>query len=276
MNIDINLDKKDKQDNIKHKFNYKKFLIIILSIIVCIFLIIVYSRYKATTGLKVIEYKITDSNLPDNFHGIKLVQFSDLYIGNTVNTKYLENIVNSINKLKPDIVVFTGDLLNKEIDNDTKNKIIELLNKINYTIGKYAIKGDIDNDLFDEIINSSDFINLNNTHNNLYYKKDTPIMISNEDISSDLFSILLIHEPDNIDNISNNFNLILAGHSLGGQINIPIIRNLLLPDGAKKYYNGHYNINGNNLYISSGIGTTNFKYRFNNPPSINLYRLTKY
>lgn len=62
----------------------------------------------------------------------------------------------------------------------------------------------------------------------------------------------------------------------GGQINLPFIRNLFLPSGSKKYYNGYYNVNGSNLYVSSGIGTTNFKYRFNNKPSINLYRLTSY
>ena len=74
----------------------------------------------------------------------------------------------------------------------------------------------------------------------------------------------------------NKSNLVLAGHSLNGQINIPLIKNLFLLDGSKKYYNHFYNVNDNDLYISSGIGTTDFKFRLFNKPSVNLYRLTKY
>lgn len=276
MDIKIDNIEDEKETQEQKVFKWKKFFLIILSIIFCLFLIIIYCRFKATIGLKVYEYKVTDSSLPDSFHGVKVVQFSDLYYGNTVDINYLSEIVSSINKLKPDIVVFTGDLISINIDDETKNKIIESLGSINSSIGKYAIKGDSDNDLFDGIINSSGFINLTNTSVNAFYKGDIPINISNQDIQSDLFNILLIHEPDSIDSFENKFNLVLSGHSLNGQINIPIIKKLFLKNGSKKYYNGYYDINGSPLYVSNGIGTTNFKYRLFNKPSVSLYRLTKY
>ena len=272
--MDIKLD--NKVEDVKKNFDFKKLFIIICSILVCVLLIIVYCRYKATSGLKIKEYKVTDSSLPQSFHGVKVVQLSDIYFGNTVNIKYLKQIVSSVNEIKPDIVVFTGDLINKEIDENTKNEIISVLNSIKYTIGKYAIKGDSDNNLFNEIINSSGFSILDNSSLEIYYKGDTPILIGNGDFSSDLFSILLIHEPDQVNDLNNSFNLVLSGHSLGGQINLPFIRRLFLPNGSKKYYSGYYNVNGNSLYVSSGIGTTNFKYRFNNRPSVSLYRLTNH
>lgn len=273
--MDIKLDDKIEND-VKKSINFKKILLIVCSIFICIFLIIIYCRYKATSGLKVNEYKVTDSALPQNFHGVKVVHFSDIYYGNTVSIEFLKEIVSSINEIKPDIVVFTGDLLSKEIDVDTKNEIISILGSITSSIGKYAIKGDSDNSLFNEIIASSGFTILDNSSLEIYYKGDTPIVIGNGDFSSDFFSILLVHEPDMINDYNNSFNLVLSGHSLGGQINLPFIRNLFLPSGSKKYYNGYYNVNGSNLYVSSGIGTTNFKYRFNNKPSVNLYRLTSY
>lgn len=276
MDIKIDNIEDEKETQVQKIFKWKKFFSIILSIIFCLFLIIIYCRFKATTGLKVYEYKVTDSSLPDSFHGVKVVQFSDLYYGNTVDIKYLKEIVSSINKLKPDIVIFTGDLISINVDDETKNQIIESLGSINSSIGKYAIKGDSDNDLFDGIINSSGFINLTNTSVNAFYKGDIPINISNQDIQSDLFNILLIHEPDSIDSFENKFNLVLSGHSLNGQINIPIIKKLFLKNGSKKYYNGYYDINGSPLYVSNGIGTTNFKYRLFNKPSVSLYRLTKY
>ena len=276
--MDIKIDNIENQDLPEEKkaFNWKKFIIIILSIIFCFVLLIIYCRYKATTGLKVYEYKVTNSSLPDSFHGVKLVQFSDIYYGNTVDIKYLNHIVSSINNLKPDIVVFTGDLVINKIDDETKNKIIDSLSSIDASIGKYAIKGDADIDLFDSIIESSGFINLNNKTVDIFYKGDIPVSIGNQDISSDLFNILLIHEPDTFDDFTNEFELVLSGHSLNGQINIPIVKKLFLQKGAKKYYSGYYNVRNSSLYVSNGIGTTSFKYRLFNKPSVSLFRLTKY
>ena len=275
--MDIKLD--DIQENVVQdsKFNWKKFFLIILSIVFCVFLIVIYSRYKATSDLKVNEYKVTDSNLPDSFHGVKLVHFSDVYFGNTIDINYLEKLVSNINDLKPDIVVFTGDFIDKSIDNDLKSKVISFLSSINSTIGKYSIKGDIDDsNVYNEIFMSSGFIDISDNHTNIYYNGNEAISIGNTDFNSELFSILLMHKPDLIDEYSNHFNLILAGHSLNGQINLPFFKKLFLKDGCKKYYSGYYDYNGTPFYVSNGLGTTSFKFRFNNTPSINLYRLTKY
>ena len=246
----------------KKGFKWKKFFSIIVSIIFCIFLIIIYARFKATSGLKIYEYKVSDSSLPDSFHGVKVVQFSDLYYGNTVDIDYLNDIVSSINKLNPDIVVFTGDLISHEVDDSV--------------IGKYAVKGDSDIDLFDEIIRSSGFVDVSNSSVKAFYKSDTPILITGQDVKSDLFGIFLIHQPDSLDSFENKPKFAIAGHSLNGQINIPIIKKLFLKTGSKKYYNGFYDVGDTTLYVSNGIGTPDFKYRLFNKPSITLFRLTKY
>ena len=267
------IDKTFEEKINQEKTNFKKIIIIISCIILVILLIIIYSRYKATSGLIVKEYKIEDQTLPENFHGTKIVQISDIYFGNTTNIKEIENITKKINEINPDIVIFTGDLTNIEIDIETKTKLIESLKNINAKLGKYEILGDIDNEENENILTQSNFINLNNTKKQIYYNNSTPIEITNIDEQSENYSIYITHKPDEIDNLNSTHNLILAGHSLGGQLNIPLIKNLLLQEGAKKYNKEHYK--EKNLYISTGIGTTNFKYRFLNKPSINLYRLTK-
>ena len=243
-----------------------------------IVLLIVYARFKATSGLKVNEYKITNNKIPENFHGIKLVQISDIHFGNTTNIKELKYIVQEINKTKPDILVLTGDLLDKEITEEEKVEIINTLKEIKVTIDKYAIMGDKDYDenLWNNIIEQSNFININNKEKFIYYKNNSKIRITNTDTNNeDTYSIYVMHEPDKVDNLQNKYDLIIAGHSLNGQINIPLIKQLVLPKEAKKYYKKHYIINNTDMYISSGIGTTKFKYRLFNKPSINLYRLTK-
>ena len=70
-----------------------------------------------------------------------------------------------------------------------------------------------------------------------------------------------------------NYNLILAGHSLGGRIKIPFIGGIINDKGANQYNKDYYKLKNSDLYISSGIGSNIYPYRFLNSPSINLYRL---
>ncbi len=285
----------------------KKIFLFILTISILVIAIILYANYIGTKGLKVKEYKITNSKLPDNFHGLKIIHLSDLHYGYKVNSKDLKNITNKINELKPDLIVFTGDLFDKNIKLNEKelNEITNAFSNMKATIGKYAISGneDFNNKKYETILTNSNFINLNDTFDYIYYLDQTPIFISGissnlenkKNINSktqtaqdeiikyetqnqnDLYSILIMHEPDFIDDISlENTDLILAGHSLGGKINIPIIKDFFLEEGALKYNNEYYRINNTDLYISTGIGTDEFTYRLFNKPSINFYRLTNH
>ena len=67
--------------------------------------------------------------------------------------------------------------------------------------------------------------------------------------------------------------MILAGHSLNGQIVLPLIGPLIKKDGAKKYISSYYEINNTLLYVSGGIGNSNYEFRLLNHPSINFFRI---
>ena len=230
----------------------------IVLIFSCIFILItLYSRYIGTNGFIVKEYPIVDSKIPSNFYGLKIIQISDIHYKMTTSKNELEDIISEINLLKPDIVILNGDLFDKDIEyskNDYKN-LTKLLNKIDYNIAKYAIKGDNDlnNKNWEKVINDSNFINLNNTYELIYYNSLEPILITgissnsnikktikniNEEIKEKYnYSILVLHEPDYIEKIDyKNYNLILAGHSLNGQIKLPFIDGIIRPKEAKKYY----------------------------------------
>lgn len=273
MDIEIKKEDENKSENEK---KFKKILIIPL-ILFIIVLLIVYSRYKATTGLKINEHIIKSETIPESFKGTKIIHLSDIHYKNTVDKKYLEKIIEEINKTKPDILILTGDLLDKEITEEEKEELINTLKQLNIKISAYAIMGDTDynKELWNEIITKSGFIDLNNKEAYVYNKSTKPIIITNTDNTyENIYSIYIVHKPDTVDKLKNKFNLILAGHSLNGQINIPLIKKLFLQQGAKKYYKNHYKIKGTDMFISSGIGTTKFKFRLFNTPSIELYRLT--
>ena len=191
----------------------------------------------------------------------------------------LEKVINEINILRPDIVIFTGDLYPKDIKltKDNEKDIISILSKIDASLYKYAIKGDNDTDNYASIMNEAGFILLEDTKEKLYYKGNTPIVISNTNCDEELFSIGLIHKPDNVDNLDlTNINVILAGHSLNGQIRIPFYGGAIKKEGSKKYLDDKYIVNDIPLYITNGLGTDFPKIRLFNTPSINLYRLTNY
>lgn len=280
----------------------KKFIITIVTVIIIISLGLLYSRFIATKGLKVKEYKIVNSKIPDEYHGLKIVHLSDVHYGSTINEKELINIVDKINEINPDIVTLTGDLLDERLEYN-KEVIIRELSRINAKIGKFAISGNHDMPIeeFNDIIEKSNFKNLNDTYELIYMDSNKPIIISgissnyqdssnigikNEQFDTyianlkaddirPIYSILLIHEPDFIDNLDlSKYDLVLAGHSHGGQIRLPIIGKIFTPTGSLKYYDEYYKVNNTDLYISSGLGTSKYKFRLFNHPSINFYRIT--
>lgn len=280
---------------------------VLIKIFITLLLIIVgtilYSRYVATSGLITNEIVINDNNIPTSYDGLKIVQFSDLHYTRIITKERVNKIIEEINLINPDIVFFTGDLVDtdKVLTEDDKNFLIESLSNINSTYGKYAILGnhDIANNTEDimNIYSQSNFKVLENEYDVIYSKNNEKIFIGGlnsishelEDIdkvmsyydtndSTNTYNIILLHEPDYADNIITNYdniNLILAGHSHGGQVRLPIIGALYTPKNGHKYVKGYYDLNGTSLYVTSGIGVSRYNFRLFNKPEINFYRLNK-
>ena len=136
----------------------------------------------------------------------------------------------------------------------------------------------------------SDFIVLDNESKYIFYKDLTPIKITGITDTSDIkkaltttddldvsFNLVITHQPDNIDELVNyDVNLVLAGHSLLGQIRLPFIGGIIKKEGAKKYIDNYYEVNDTIMYVSSGLGIdNNYYFRLFNKPEINLYRLSQ-
>lgn len=286
--------KKEEIEEEKEFNPFLKKLIIFIILLVGSFLI--YSMLIETHLLEVKEYKLETTKIEENFHGYKIIQFSDINYGTSFTEKDLEKTINKINELKPDIIFFTGNLINNNIsiDEKTEKKIIKLLNKLDTTTYKFAIYGSSDyNDTFEKIMYETSFKILDNESTLIYNKDETPIMITgfnnnkkeqdytiitnpiNEIDTTNFYKIVLTHNPDVIENIKlYNPDLVLSGKTLGGYIDLLFTKPLLL-DESIKYYEDYQKIDQTKLYISSGLGTEKVSMRFNNPPSINFYRLYK-
>jgi len=272
------------------------FLNIVILIVILITVIFFYAKYVGIKGIKVKEYKVESSILSKNFSGLKIVHFSDLLYKSTISDEDVDELVEKINILKPDIVVFTGDLINKNIKatDEEKKLLIEKLSNIKASIDKYAISGDYDYEYeYDDIMQQSGFIVLNNDYEEIFYKENESIYLVGlpssikENINLNeafkfyndndrKYIIVLVHDGNTIkyiDESNYEVDLILGGHSLNGSVVIPFYGGLFKDKYTYKYSNEYYSKGITNIYISSGLGTNQYKYRFNNKPSFNFYRL---
>lgn len=283
---------KHKKENLEKKKRIVKILILVFIILS---FLLYYMRFIEPKILVVKETKIENEKLPESFNGLKLVHFSDLHYKVTTEENELRNLIEKINRLKPDIVVFTGDLLDSNVTytkEDYENLESELT-KLNANIEKYYVLGEEDYKEKEQvklIFKDANFIYLDNKSDIIYGSNNEKIQIVGlgskeendfqkeealENLEQNLYTITIFHEPDRIDEVKNqNIDLVLAGHSHHNQINLPIISSLLTKDNAKTYKNSYYKINNIDFYINQGIGTDyNAKLRFMTFPTISFYRI---
>ena len=158
----------EKEENVivKEKSKLKTFIInlaIIISIIMASMYI--YSRYIGTKKIVIKEYKIASNKIPKEFSGNKIVYFSDLLYGSSVFSEDLDYIKSKINILKPDIVIFGGDLILKgfNLNDADKQKLTKFLEAIDSKLGKYGVLGSYDNEETIKLLESGNFILLDNS-----------------------------------------------------------------------------------------------------------------
>lgn len=285
-NQDITEEIEKEERKVKIKRITKKSLMIGIPIIIFLSLTFFILRVVGNMGIVVREYPVYKESLPNDFNGFKIVQFSDIHYNSSSSINTIKKMVNLINKTNPDIVLFTGDLIDSDyqIDDSTLETIMSEFNSINAKIGKYAIRGEEDKENFNKVFDNSNFKILENTVEKIYLNNSSIDLLvldetySKENIvgyNSEIFTIAVIHKPDLTERLMNDYNvqIIMAGHSHNGQIVLPLIGALMRKEGAKKYPSSHYTINNTDLYVSGGIGNSGNNFRLFNHPSINFYRL---
>lgn len=284
----------ERKDEQKERHIFMKILILFIFLSSLLFC---YMYFLEPKTILAHEYAIVNEELPDSFNGFKIVHFSDIHFGRTTNEKEVQKTVSLINEMKPDIIVFTGDLFDNYITLSENHKefLKSELSKLYATIGKYAVKGDTDyinEEAFRQIMEGAKFTILENMNVPIYYEGNKPIYLSG--VSSitkkspdytntfkkieegDYYQILLCHEPILFRNVANDTDLVLSGHSLGGLIRIPFLGGVIKKENVGEYELGEYTTNSSTLFVSNGIGTENLSFRFLNYPSINLYRIYNY
>jgi predicted MPP superfamily phosphohydrolase len=268
----------------------KRELMIKVVLLIIVILIIIYIYFETWfPKAKVINIK-PEKTLPKD--GIKVVQISDYH-----NFKYNNRVLKLVKDLNPDIIFITGDIIDKRTK-DYKNayNFLENLALINsniyYVPGNHELKSGNMEEILEGIkkrrtkvlMNENKTINIKGNSFNICGIDYSSSKRSNlgktlKGIDSSKYTFLLCHKPDIVKDYSNiSCDLILCGHTHGGQIRFPLIGSVIAPDQGilPKYDKGLYKINEDTLlYIDSGVGTTRLPIRFLNRSQISLIKIEK-
>ncbi|WP_028393023.1 metallophosphoesterase [Bacillus cihuensis] len=240
------------------------------------------------------EIVIQHPLIPKGFNGMKIVQFSDTHLGFQFQLKELQSVLTKIQTFSPDVVLFTGDLMDEPNKYPHHSKIIPLLQNIQAPLGKFSIYGNHDHGgygskMYNQIMERSGFTLLQNSHaaislingDKLYIAGIDDAMLGSPNIQKALlgipekaYTILLSHAPD-LAEFAKDYPVQyqISGHSHAGQIQVPFAGALVTPPFGKKYIEGLYELENLTLYVNRGLGTTRLPYRFLARPEITLFEL---
>lgn len=253
-----------------------------------------YARYIEPHMIDVVSLTIQDSQLPTSFDHFKIAQFSDVHLSHTFPAKDLETIVQKINAEAPDLIVFTGDLVDFQSSIEEHEKAKAFLTKLHAPYGKLAICGNHDYgpfgiELYESTMEACGFTLCKNDvfllekeaeHIQIATLDDLMMSIPDyglikREVSPDLFTLLLVHEPDAALELQQTpINLQLSGHTHGGQIQLPFYGPILTAPFGHTYVEGLYETNQQRIYVNRGLGTTRLPLRFLAKPELTFFTLT--
>lgn len=258
----------------------------VLFIIACIIgtILFLYSLLYEPYTLETVRYTLKNTNL----RGLKIVMATDWHMAPySFEKKRLHRIIDEINNQNADMVILGGDYVNGHKASSAMpiTDIVAAFKKIKSRYGTFAVFGNHDvlygksavikafADADIPLLQNSN-MSVDTPNGRIYlagvldYSEDKPDIAKSLQGTTEP-TILISHSPDVFPKVKQPIDLMLSGHTHGGQVVFPLIGALLVPsDYGQKYRYGLINENGNTLIVSKGLGTSLLPIRFNCKPEI--------
>ena len=248
---------------------------------------VIFERY----GVRIVEYEITVPNLPEAFDGYRILHFSDLHYGFLNPRVLVKGIVDMANSANADVIACTGDYVKKSNTKSELNVVFPELMKLSARDGVYMVLGN-----HDHWANNNEALRLleqsgrSVRHKSVKIERggsairiagtgdlweDEPgIDKALSDVPRDECRIVLAHNPDTADtDFDSRIDLMLSGHTHGGQVVLPFIGPPFLPVKNRSYAHGLVKRKKCFVFISRGIGASTIPVRVNCYPEIPLLKL---
>jgi predicted MPP superfamily phosphohydrolase len=240
------------------------------------------------------EVEMAVPNLPDDLVGLRIGQVTDIHAGPFLAPKEVHRIVAMVNETKPHVAVVTGDLITRR--GDPLHAAIDALAGLRADAGVWGCMGNHEQYArcrgeaqvyaqgkgIEFLRHSARNLRFGAADLNLvgvdYQRQGQPYLVgAGERIEPGAVNLLLSHNPDVFPVAAElGFDLVLSGHTHGGQITLEIVEQTLNPGRfMTPFVSGLYRIGGSSLYVSRGVGTVTLPMRLGAEPEVASIRLRR-
>jgi uncharacterized protein len=268
-----------------------------------------YSGEIERHWIDIVQTGVALPNLPAAFEGARIVQLSDIHMDEYTETSFLRRVVHQIDLLQPDAILLTGDFVSEgpaseEFAIGAAWQCANILSQLKCR-QLYAALGNHDVSIGSEEVTAALAANRVTVLNNACLPIDRignrtggRIWLAGVDdpvngepdperaIPASIRHVpgepvlLMCHAPDYADDLVSTpagkaVDLMLSGHTHGGQIRLPFLGPLTLPPLGKKYVEGWFRLGEMQLYVNRGIGTVGVPFRLDCAPEITLFTLRR-
>ncbi len=245
-----------------------------------------YAHYVEPFHPQVSRTTLYWDKLPAELRGLTFVQLTDIHHSNVVSCSYIRKCVDTVNILKPDFVFLTGDY----VTHSPKfiKPCVEELSRLKAPLGIFAVPGNhdywTDIDLLSKSLKDAGISLLINQHETVTVRGVELTIIGLDDLWAGMPNVqkamtgiplnarkvLLMHNPDLFEELApGRIEIILAGHTHGGQVRLPFLGSLVTPSRfGSQYAKGLFTRDGSTMYVNRGIGMVIPAVRFLCPPEI--------
>lgn len=215
-----------------------------------------YGTHIEAGWLTVKRLTVPIRGLPASADGLRLVHLSDFHLRPLTRLEDIQKAVEIANGLKPDLIALTGDYVTERAEDAYELAPVLVNQGIRLQIGRGVLHVAGLDDGWSGAPNLAQALS---------------------NCPADTASILLMHEPDFADTFAPDPRLALqlSGHSHGGQVRLPGLGAIALPQYGRKYDYGLYRVGGMWLYTNPGIGLAFPGIRLNCRPEVTEITLTR-
>lgn len=259
-----------------------------------------YAVRVEPTWLEVNRWALGIDGLGPELDGFHIVQLSDLHFGKHLPRDYVAEAVGSALAEKPDLVVLTGDFVHKGFRH--VEQAAESLAGLRAPHGVYAVLGNHDHSInnglgvrrhrdlarqvADALTNrgirvlSNEAVTLERNGDRLHlagvddlWSRRCDVGQALADLDADTPRVVLAHNPRTVEHLGGRrCDLMLSGHTHGGQVNLPRLGRVTLGKKARRFAAGFYQHHDTHLYVNKGVGF-GWRLRYNVRPEVAAFRL---
>jgi predicted MPP superfamily phosphohydrolase len=237
------------------------------------------------------EVDVDVEGWPAALADLRIALVADLHAGAPhVNERRLEHIVNAVNRARPDLIALLGDYIDPNVvmgEQVEPEVVAERLGRLEAPLGSFAVLGNHDwkhdgervrRALREQLIDvlENDAASVDFAGQVLWLVGLADARMRHPDLTTPFGLVppsapllVLSHSPDLFPELPERPSLTLAGHTHGGQVNVPIVREMISPSRyGDRYAGGLFRDGARVMYVSRGIGTAGWPVRFRSVPEI--------